>query len=1686
VLGAGREPSRPLLIGSAKSNFGHLEAAAGIVGLIKVVLALYRGRIPASLHYAEGHPHVDLEALGLAVATRTTDWQDAGRPRRAGVSSFGFGGTNAHVIVEQAPAAATPDPPEAELGRFVLAGPDESRMRERAEELAAWLEGPGTDARLPDVEHTLVRRYSGRARAAVIARERADLIAGLRACAAGGRAPNLVEGRAGALAGSPVWVFSGQGAQWAGMGLRLLNEEPAFAAALDELDAAIDREAGFSVRDELDKAGELSAMERLQPVLFAMQVALARLLIAYGERPAAIIGHSLGEIAAAVVSGGLSVADGARVVTQRSRLLATLTGTGAMALLELAPDELRPLLSGFPSVEIASYNAPAQLTVAGSPEHVTELVARVEFQGRLAKRIKSVVAGHCRLVEPIVAPLTAALDGLDPRPPDTPVYLTALEDPRTAHRFDAGYWATNIRRPVRFAQAVAAAVSDGHSAFLEVSPHAVLTHAVLDSARAAGATKPLAFSSGRRSEDETAHFHGQLAALSLHRDQRPSAEPRAAGVPAARLVDLPPIRWRHVRHWLEPERPQLRLGGHPLLGERVELPGAPDHHWQRQLAPVAAASVDERWAPLDEWLAIARAAAAEGLGRRDGEIAIRDLVLHEPRAVGDACMLSTRLHQTGPAAGEFTVHSRVGRGRWRLHASASLTAAPGRRPRDQAAGDSLELAPAPPGERAIEQALLARCDPPEGGVRLMPAGVAAVRWHGDALQLRGVQWCRRSANELPMALPDKVLSREWEVTSLPPGAVPSGHWLVIAEPGDGRAAELADALRERGAVVTVARTWEAEDDLRAEPRLDQVVLLVPPGPDIEGPDACAARGKSLLLWATVVVQALGERAVSSAQSPRLALVTSRAAAVRGAERPDPAAGALRGLVRVLAYEHPELRARWIDLDPVRGTEQLVGELAATDGEDEVAWRDGRRHVARLSSPDPFALAASAPMTVRRDGAYLLSGGLGGLGLVLLRWLAERGAARVVLLGRSAPTPNAERELAVARGLGTEVVVVRGDVTEQAAVERAVGAFTVAGVRPSGVIHAAAAFEDRAVARLDPESVGRVWSAKALGAARLSAATAGLALDWWVGFSSAAALIGSPGQAAYAAANAFLDSLCARRRADGIAATTINWGTWARVGQAAQRTADAVSPLDPEEGIGALEALLASGTRAAGVLKLDTPALVETFPGIAQIPLFERIVVPAHGTQSAAEWEGIEGLDPATAQERVATRLCAVIGGVLGVEPSALDHELPLPALGVDSLLAMRIRNAVQHDFDRSLPATLMLRGASVDDVLAWLCEALALTAPATATAMASAPAVGGTARVAPRDAGERLVAAVWRDVLDRPEIGVTDFLWYGDGDPELLAGVAKLLARRSGRAVDVERLRDAPTIEQQAPLVHEREPTSDSRLRPLAAGDGSRPLFLFHPGGGDTLVYRQLVERLDLEWPVWGLDRLRQHLTVEERAARYLELVREKQPAGSYRLAGWSFGGALAYETARQLQAAGESIETLAMIDTVLPLPDPAGSIEVEILERRFLRFQRFLENSYGRSLTLPYAEMARLDDEEQAELLIDTIVGQGLIDPASGGAIIEHQRTSYLDVRALERYRPEPIAGRVVLFSALEQQPDRIRDPRFDREDPARGWDVVCGAQLEVVPIPGHHLSVLDPPHVYILAEHLRRLLTSAVAAAA
>ncbi|MFC8124059.1 acyltransferase domain-containing protein [Streptomyces sp. NPDC057302] len=549
--GRGRAADQPLLIGSVKTNIGHLEAAAGIAGLIKTVLALHHDELPPHLHFTAPGPHADLDALGLRVVTGPEPWPRYSGTARAGVSAFGFGGTNAHVVlaehrVPRGPRPASPGPAVA-----LLDGVTEDRVRAHAGELARWLTDPGSRSVHPaDLARTLAGRAGrGRHRAAVVARSREELTAGLGHLA--GREPDgrVVVGAAPVAGGGPgaVWVFSGYGSQWAGMGGRLLAAEPRFAAAVDRLEPLLREQAGISLRDCMDPGAELTSPAVVMPALYGMQVALAELWKSYGFEPAAVIGHSMGEIAAAVASGALDEATGARVVAIRSRLLAGLTG-GAMAVVDRPGEHIEALAADLRTLQVAVHASPAQSVVTGSADDVRALIDHVAGEGGFARSLRVTGAGHSPDVDPLLAEFARELGTVRHARPGCRRYSTVLTDPRDPAPCDVHYWVANLRRPVRFSQAVRAAADDGHRVFVEVAPHPTQLHPLTETLRDAGAGDgSLILPTLRRDTDDALTFRTSLAALLVRGGGAPTP-PRDLH-PGARIVDVPTPRWRHRRFW---------------------------------------------------------------------------------------------------------------------------------------------------------------------------------------------------------------------------------------------------------------------------------------------------------------------------------------------------------------------------------------------------------------------------------------------------------------------------------------------------------------------------------------------------------------------------------------------------------------------------------------------------------------------------------------------------------------------------------------------------------------------------------------------------------------------------------------------------------------------------------------------------------------------------------------------------------------------------------------------------------------------------------------------------------------------------------------------------------------------------------------------------------------------------------
>ncbi|WP_353947397.1 type I polyketide synthase (plasmid) [Streptomyces sp. HUAS MG91] len=599
TYGQGRAEERPLWLGSLKSNMGHAQAAAGVGGVIKTVMALRHGYLPKTLHVNAPTREVDWESGAVEVLAEGREWARADGPRRAGVSSFGVSGTNAHVVLEEAdpadgPAVAT-GPADGTIGAglvpWVLSAKSAQALRQQASRLREFTAAdPSLD--LADVGWSLVSSRSRFThRAVVLGHDRDELLDGLGALSEGTESPAVVRGSAGGP-GPVAFVFPGQGSQWAGMGRELYEGFPVFARSIDACAEALSEWVDWSLLDVIRGAADAPGFDHVdvvQPALFAVMVSTAALWRSWGVEPAAVIGHSQGEIAAAYVSGALSLRDATRVVALRSKALVDLIGHGGMASVGASADEVeRHLAPWGDQVSVAVVNGPSSVVVSGEPESLDEFVEKMNAEGVQARRIKVDYASHSHHVARVRDQVVGSLSDVRPTTSTVPFYSTLYGEVIDTTRLDAGYWYENLREKVLFEPSARQLAADGFRVFVEVSPHPVLTvpvQEILDDTGGAGDSgDALVLSSSRRGRGEVESVLTSLATLHA----RGGAVDWAALFGTRRRVDLPTYAFQHQRYWLG-SAPTAAVAQLPAAE-----PPAPDDTGERPLAErVAALSGDE-------------------------------------------------------------------------------------------------------------------------------------------------------------------------------------------------------------------------------------------------------------------------------------------------------------------------------------------------------------------------------------------------------------------------------------------------------------------------------------------------------------------------------------------------------------------------------------------------------------------------------------------------------------------------------------------------------------------------------------------------------------------------------------------------------------------------------------------------------------------------------------------------------------------------------------------------------------------------------------------------------------------------------------------------------------------------------------------------------------------------------------
>ncbi|WP_437646492.1 type I polyketide synthase [Sorangium sp. So ce362] len=1185
-------------IGSVKSNVGHLDAAAGVTGLIKATLAVAHGRIPPSLHFRAPNPALDLENSPFYVAAELTAWTPTVAPRRAGVSAFGLGGTNAHVVLEQAPPRPEADPPRpCEL--LVLSARSSASLERLTDALAEHV-ATHADLELGDVAHTqqLGRRAFAHRRA-VVCRSREEAARALR-----DRSGALHTGEAVAGPRPVAFLFPGQGTHRPDMGRDPYETEPVFRAEVDACASRLERHLGTDIRGllfpapaELEDATErLDRTSMTQPALFVVEYALARLWMAWGLTPDAMLGHSVGEYVAACVAGCLSLDDALSLVAARGRLMEA-TPDGAMLAVSASEAEVAGWVGD--EVALAAVNGPRQCVLSGRAAAIQRVEREAAGRGIEVRRLRTSRAFHSHLMEGALAGFGEAVGRVTLRAPRIPwvsnvtgTWISAAEAQ------DPGYWVRHLRSTVRFAEGVAALREQPERIFLEVGPGQTLT--ALGRQLAAGSLALASLPAVREPGAAGAALLDTVGQLWVA-----GAPVSWAGLQAGRRrrrVALPATPFERKRYWLD--RPETTGRGVGPTSTSVGPTSTPVGSTSTPVGstPVGSTSTSVGSTPVGS--------TSTPVGPTSTSVG--------STSVGP---ISTRTSDLG---GFFYVPS------WK------------RAP----------LEPLPPGGDEAHWVVFA--DQVEIGLRIVERLERAGR---RVTRVRSGERFERLTEHAFTLRPDQ----------------PEDYAALARELGTsaGRPARIVHAFSLDGA---------------RDAQLDPGALQ----------DA-QRRGSMSLLW---LARTLGKLPGGA----HLVALASGLHDLTGRETLRPEHATLLGICRSIPLEYPLVRCRMIDLEAARPdaaevdgvVERILAEARSDADDPVVSYRGPHRWIPTVEQV-PLKAAQGTPPLLRERGVYLITGGLGGVGLWLADYLARTTRARLILTSRSAPTDEQRLRLQALEQAGAEVVALRADVTDaaqmRAAAREAIDRFGAL----HGVIHAAGVAGGGLIERLTADALDAELAPKALGALALDEIARSFQPDFVLLCSSVTALSGGLARAGYAAANAFLDAFaqsCARRA--GPYTVSVNLDRWRNVGMAARAEARLLAlglddvildGMSPEEGQqvfhrvlsqAALPQVIVSVRPLHGLPSDDEGAALARRLGAGNAAAADRSREPP-GRAGAATASAAERPSP----EAVTAQVTAIWARAFGLDP--IDPGKDFFALGGESLLALQILNRIRETFQVEVP-----------------------------------------------------------------------------------------------------------------------------------------------------------------------------------------------------------------------------------------------------------------------------------------------------------------------------------------------------------------------------------------------------------------
>ncbi|MER6046347.1 type I polyketide synthase [Streptomyces sp. NPDC001793] len=1347
TYGRNRPAGQQIWLGSLKSNIGHSQAAAGVGGVIKMVQALRHGVLPRTLHADDPTPHVDWDTGALSLLTRARAWPSTDRPRRAAVSSFGFSGTNGHIIVEQAPPVpaeeAAPAPAPAVGARppllpYVLSARSAEALRDQARNVASLLverpAGHGDvergDADPLDVAYSLATTRAALAhRAVVVAADRDELVRGLTDVA--DEAPGVLRGMP--QEGLTAFMFTGGGSQRIGMARELHASFPVFAAAFDEVCAALDEHLSRPLRSVIESGDELDQIDYTLAALFAVGVALFRLFESWGVHPDFLVGHSTGELIAAHLAGVLSLPDAATMVTARGRLMRALPRGGAMVAVEATEEEVRATLDGSGRAVVATINGPRSVVVSGDEDAVLAVAAVWRERGRQTKRLPISHASHSPRMDPMLAEFRTIVRGLTFHRPKVGIVSTVTGRVESGDRWATpDYWVEQVRLPVRFLDAVRALESEGVATLLELGPDGVLS-----AMAATGVEQAVAIPAMRRDHPEPRTLINALGLL--HARGVAVDWPGFFAGTGARQVDLPTYPFQRERYWLEPSASAPSASGgaeHPLLGAAVAVAGADEVLFTGRVSLRAQPWLAEHM--HSDTVVLPTSALVDMVIRAGGEVG---------SPVVDQLTVSALL--AVPEAGEVPLQVRVGAPDGSGRRPVTVHA----RPEGEAAewtrlaigGLRAEDAPTGPGiptaedlADAVEIRLPEQFSAGTADFGLHPlllhtalavaegAGAAArprdaVEWRGVRLHTPGapgatavralltptggnaVSVLLTDLDGVPLATVESALSRDLTPADLvgAPGPLRALHhltWTALAARQTPAPVDLAAVGRVPGEDPGIPHYEDLAALGRAiESGASPQVLVVHPDSGADGDVVVDAVHGTVLRSLAVLQEWLADDRMTDT---RLVIVTRGAVAAGDDEVPALDTAAALGLVRSAQAENPG-RIVLVDTDAPHIDPASLSSVLAAD-EPQAAIRKGRILVPRLHRVAPSPADGGPARAWRPGGTVLITGGTGALGAAVARHLVvEHGVRHLFLAGRRGDqAAGADRLHAELTELGAHVRIVACDVADRAALAGLLA--EVPAEHPlTGIVHAAGVLDNALLPAMTPDQVAAVLRPKVDAAWHLHDLTRGDDLSAFVLFSSVVGVFGGPGQANYAAAGAFLDGLAHHRRAHGLPATSPAWGLWEVEGginaglhdvDLARFARDGFLPVGVADGLRLFDAAL-SGERPA---LTATPFDLAAVRAGNRVPPLLRALVPTAGrrtarTVAAAEvplCRRLSGMAGAERQEFVLDLVRAEVAVVLGLrDPATVDPQRPFQELGFDSLTAVELRNRLGAAAGVRLPAT---------------------------------------------------------------------------------------------------------------------------------------------------------------------------------------------------------------------------------------------------------------------------------------------------------------------------------------------------------------------------------------------------------------